>query len=102
MVLVDTAGIRRQAMFDDQAEVYATAGGRLEAGYLNNDLDQVRSGEEITFGLRVVVGGRAGFASTNQPDDLEGLAERAVACTETFFGSKSGVKRKVNAPSLNV
>jgi PmbA protein len=62
-----------------QAEVYAQRTDQLEASFLAGDLDQVCSSAETLFGLRVIVDGRIGFATSNQPDHLAATAEAAVA-----------------------
>lgn len=69
----------------DDAEVFAHAGRRLSATFEKGDLGQVHSDEGAIFGLRVLVGGRLGFTSTNQTgaDALRQAAADAVAIART-------------------
>ncbi|MBL6754780.1 MAG: TldD/PmbA family protein [Planctomycetes bacterium] len=64
-----------------QAEVCARSGRSLSAKVEKGDLGQVQSDEGSTCGLRVLLDGRLGFASTNQASDqaLQTLANEAVA-----------------------
>jgi len=64
-----------------QAEVCARSGRSLSAKVEKGDLGQVQSDEGSTCGLRVMIDGRLGFASTNQASDeaLSTLADEAVA-----------------------
>lgn len=57
----------------DEAEVYATRGEKLSVQFEKNDLKLTQVDEMSMLGLRVFVGGRLGFASTNQGDS-ESLA----------------------------
>lgn len=63
----------------DAVEVIAEASSSLTVGLQNNDLESLRSEEDLVFGLRVRVGARSGFATTNQPAGLRALAAEAVA-----------------------
>ena len=63
----------------DDVEVIADASRSLTVGLQNNDLESLRSEEDLVFGLRVRVGARSGFATTNQPAELRALAAAAVA-----------------------
>jgi PmbA protein len=62
----------------DQAEVYAVTSQELTVGLEKNDLHQVRQVGETTFGLRVITEHRIGFATSNQPKNLQSAAEEAV------------------------
>lgn len=64
-----------------EAEVYGQSGTSLSAKMEKGDLGQVHADEGSTLGLRVIVDGRLGFASTNQTDDasLQAVANDAVA-----------------------
>ena len=62
----------------DQAEVYAVTSQELTVGLEKNDLHQVRQVGETTFGLRVITEHRIGFATSNQPQNLQSSAEEAV------------------------
>lgn len=63
------------------AEVFAYGGTSLSAKVEKGDLGQVQADEGSTLGLRVIVDGRLGFASTNQTNDdsLTRAATDAVA-----------------------
>lgn len=63
----------------DGAEAAVDADASIEVTLAKNDLDQVKVSEETTLGLRVLVGGRVGFATTNRAHGLEQLAAEAVA-----------------------
>lgn len=62
----------------DEAEVIADAGRSVEIAIQKNDLEQVRSADEVTYGVRVRVGDRLGFATGNQASGLRALGEEAV------------------------
>ncbi|QDV07279.1 peptidase PmbA [Planctomycetes bacterium Poly30] len=63
------------------AEVYGYGGTSLSAKVEKGDLGQVQADEGSTLGLRVLIDGRLGFASTNQmrPEALRAAAVDAVA-----------------------
>lgn len=63
----------------DQAEVYAEHDRELSVGFQKNDLDSVATHEEATLGIRVLVGGRPGFATTNSVATLDQVVAEAVA-----------------------
>lgn len=65
----------------DQAEAYASARDSREVALEKGDLQLARTQGSEGLGLRVIVGGRLGFASTNQleGDALGRLAREAVA-----------------------
>lgn len=67
----------------DSAELYANAESVQEAAWQKNDLDQVRSSSETTYGLRVLVDGRPGFATSNLEGELPLLARAAVDLART-------------------
>lgn len=62
------------------AEVFGHGGTSLSAKVERGDLGQVQADEGTTLGLRVIVDGRLGFASTNQTDrtSLDMAARDAV------------------------
>ncbi len=62
----------------DQAEVYASAAQDMEVTFEKNDLNMMRTVSETTFGIRVFVQGRLGFATSNRPEDLQEIAAEAV------------------------
>ncbi|MDB2576430.1 TldD/PmbA family protein [Planctomycetota bacterium] len=64
-----------------EVEVCARSGRSLSAKVEKGDLGQVQSDEGATCGLRVILDGRLGFASTNQASDeaLRTMAAEAVA-----------------------
>ena len=71
---------RARAAGAAEAEVYGTGGTSLSAKMEKGDLGQVQSDEGSTCGLRVILDGRLGFASTNQASDqAQTLADEAVA-----------------------
>ncbi|MEM8711363.1 MAG: TldD/PmbA family protein [Planctomycetota bacterium] len=63
------------------AEVYGYGGTSLSAKVEKGDLGQVQADEGASLGLRVIIDGRLGFASTNQlrPDAMKAVATDAVA-----------------------
>ena len=65
----------------EEVEVCARTARSLSAKVEKGDLGQVQSDEGGTTGVRVVMGGRLGFASTNQGSEtaLRQIAEEAVA-----------------------
>ncbi len=66
----------------DQAEVYANSDREIEVGFEKNDLNLARVTSETTFGIRVFCGGRLGFATSNQPEDLAEVAAEAVTLAQ--------------------
>ena len=64
-----------------EAEVYGYGGTSLSAKVEKGDLGQVQADEGTSLGLRVMIDGRLGFASTNQmrPEALQAVATDAVA-----------------------
>lgn len=64
-----------------EAEVYGYGGTSLSAKIEKGDLGQVQADEGTSLGLRVLIEGRLGFASTNQmrPEAMRTVAEDAVA-----------------------
>lgn len=63
----------------DAAEVYAESSAEAEVSLQKNDLDQVRTTEEVTLGVRVFIDGRVGFATANDPGAVAETAQDAVA-----------------------
>lgn len=64
-----------------EAEVYGYGGTSLSAKVEKGDLGQVQADEGSSLGLRVMIDGRLGFASTNQmrPEAMKAAAVDAVA-----------------------
>ncbi|NJK61304.1 MAG: TldD/PmbA family protein [Synechococcaceae cyanobacterium SM2_3_1] len=62
----------------DQAEVFATADRETEVAFEKNDLNLTSVTSETLFGIRVIVQGRQGFATSNNPDELAEIASEAV------------------------
>jgi PmbA protein len=62
----------------DQAEVFATADRDTEVAFEKNDLNLTSVTSETLFGIRVIVQGRQGFATSNNPDELSEIASEAV------------------------
>ena len=62
-----------------QAEVFASRARETEVSVEKNDLNMVRVVDETTLGLRVLVDGKVGFATTNRVDDLQALVDEALA-----------------------
>jgi PmbA protein len=67
----------------DHAELVVDWEREQEASLQKNDLDQLRSSEETTIGVRVIVGGRPGFATTNRADALDEAIDEAIAVART-------------------
>ena len=63
----------------EHAEVYGSDKLDLEIGLQKNDLDQVATAQESTFGIRVIHEGRQGFATANRPGRLRETAAEALA-----------------------
>jgi len=66
----------------EEAEVYAEATAEVEVSLAKNDLDQVRVSDEVSFGVRVFVGGRLGFATANDPGAVVATARDAIAVAQ--------------------
>ncbi len=62
----------------DAAEVYAEQTRSLSSTVEKHDLQISRSQTESSFGIRAWIGGRVGFASTNNPDRLDEAGADAV------------------------
>jgi PmbA protein len=63
----------------DHAEVFATDLLDLEVNIQKNDLDQVATARESTFGVRVIRNGRQGFATANRECALAETVAEAIA-----------------------
>lgn len=63
----------------DEAEVYTLRSRSTEVTFLAGDLDQVKLSDETSFGVRVFVGERLGFATGNRPEQLQAVVAEAVA-----------------------
>ena len=70
---------RARAAGAEQVEVYATGSREVKVGFQKNDLNLVGSGEERTFGIRVITDHRQGFATTNRVDRLDEAIAAAIA-----------------------
>lgn len=75
------------------AEVYGYGGTSLSAKMEKGDLGQVQADEGASLGLRVILDGRLGFASTNQSDAeaLGRVASDAVAIARLSPADESNV-----------
>ncbi len=76
-----------------EAEVFGQSGTSLSAKVEKGDLGQVSADEGSTLGLRVIIDGRLGFASTNQTgtESLEAVASDAVAIAKMSPADKANV-----------
>lgn len=65
----------------DEAEAAAAWGRSLTTGLENGEVHSVQTDQETSIGLRVFVGGRLGFVTTNDvsPRELQTVAAEAVA-----------------------
>jgi len=77
--LCTTAVERARTLGADEAEIYGASASTATVKFQNNDLDQVHSGLETTLGIRLVVDGRLGFATTNRMDEVDALVGEALA-----------------------
>ena len=64
--------------FSGQVEVMAVESSFTPVSFGAEKLKQVETGESWGLGVRIVVNGRIGSSSTNDPEDVEGLVGRAV------------------------
>lgn len=69
----------------EEAEVFLVSSEETPVHFEANRLKQVQSKQSTGVALRLVRGGRVGFASSNDPDDAEGLVNMAVDTAQ--FGS---------------
>lgn len=68
------------------AEAFAQHTEEVSAEIEKGDLQVARSSRESTLGIRVLVGDRVGFASTNSPEDLASACRDAVALAKAAPG----------------
>lgn len=73
----------------DEAEVYAQSTDEVSAVIEKHDLQVARSSRDATLGVRVLLGDRLGFASTNCPTDLPSVCRDAVALAKAAPGDPS-------------
>jgi PmbA protein len=62
----------------EQAEVFAESDTQRQVSFEKNDLNLVRVVEETRFGVRVITGGRVGFATSNRAEQLADAAAEAA------------------------
>lgn len=91
----------------DQAEVYATRGEKTLVGFKANALHSAEVSESSGTSLRVIVGGRLGFAGTTDPAAPAQLVTNALASAEhgdavplRFPGPQPGPIVRVYDPDL--
>ncbi|MCH8190680.1 MAG: TldD/PmbA family protein [Chloroflexi bacterium] len=70
-----------------QAEVFRLRRRETPVSFEANRLKMLETKESSGTALRVVKDGRIGFSATNNPDDVDGLVERAVELAE--FGAEA-------------
>ena len=70
---------RARALGAHEAEIYGASTSTATVRFQNNDLDQVHSGLETTLGIRLLIDGRQGFATTNRVDEVDALVGEALA-----------------------
>lgn len=71
----------------DQAEVYRISRSETPVTFEANRLKLLQTRETSGTALRVVKNGRVGLSATNDPDDIEGLLDRAIELAE--FGPEA-------------
>lgn len=62
----------------DEAEVYAVSRRTREVAFEKNDLNLARADEELTVGIRVLVGQSFGFVTVNAPERVEEAVRQAT------------------------
>jgi len=85
----------------DQAEVYRVHRRETPVSFEANRLKMLETKESSGMALRIVRGGRIGFSATNDPDDIDGVIDRAVELSE--FGAVAkfelpGLERLLDVP----
>ena len=70
-----------------QAEVFRLRRRETPVSFEANRLKMLETKESSGTALRVVKDGRIGFSATNNPDDVDGLVDRAVELAE--FGAEA-------------
>jgi len=71
----------------EQAEVFRVWRRETPADFEANRLKLLQTKESSGIALRVVKDGRIGLSATNDPDDIEGLVDRAIELAE--FGAEA-------------
>lgn len=71
----------------EEAEVFWVSSEETPVHFEANRLKQVQAKQSTGVALRLVKGGRVGFASSNDPDDAEGLVNMAVETAQ--FGTQA-------------
>ena len=79
--------IERALKSCQQAEVFRLRRRETPVSFEANRLKMLETKESSGTALRVVKDGRIGFSATNNPDDVDGLVERAVELAE--FGAEA-------------
>ncbi len=85
-----------------EAEVYAQHSEEVSVSIEKHDLQIARSSCESAFGVRVLVGDRLGFASTNAPGDLAEACRDALALAKASPGDPHNrFPEPLDAPAIS-
>lgn len=79
----------------EQAEVYETGDLATPVGFENNVLKSIDTAETAAVAVRVIKGGRLGFATSSRPGDTD-VVEMAVRAAE--FGPEAGFDFAAKCP----
>src|SRR3990170_8320196 len=86
----------------EQAEVFSVRTEETPVEFEANRLKQINSRRTSGTALRVIAGGRIGFASSTRPGDVEGLVEAALETGPFGPEAKFDFPSHTECPSVEV
>ena len=82
--------LSKAAKVSQGAEVFMFTSEETPVAFEANKLKSLQSKESTSISLRLFKDGRIGFASSNKPEDIDGLVKSAVETAQ--FGAPAGYK----------
>ena len=86
----------------EQAEVFSVRSEETPVKFEANRLKEINSRHTSGTALRVIAGGRIGFASSTKPGDVEGLVEAAIETAPFGPEAKFGFPGAGEAPGVDL
>ena len=86
----------------DQAEVYIASAKETPVGFEANRLKQIRTRESTTIALRLIKGGKLGFAASSRLDNPQALVEAALETTQFGAQARFELPSALDYPLVNI
>ena len=86
----------------DQAEVYIASVKETPVGFEANRLKQIRTRQSTTIALRLIKGGRLGFAASSRLDNPQALVEAALETTQFGARARFELPSALDYPLVNI